>query len=76
MFGVNPWTLMTWMGHMTITETMRYVHVAIAHRRPARLTTRHDALFGQVRAAVLGSSLPPCHPPTRPRFDATRSSSS
>jgi integrase len=25
MFGVNPWTLMTWMGHKTITETMRYV---------------------------------------------------
>ncbi|MCU1278318.1 MAG: hypothetical protein JWM53_1864 [bacterium] len=34
MFGVNPWTLMTWMGHKTITETMRYVHVANAHRRP------------------------------------------
>jgi hypothetical protein len=33
MFGVNPWTLMTWMGHKTITETMRYVHVAHAHRR-------------------------------------------
>jgi hypothetical protein len=28
MLGVNPWTLMTWMGHKTITETMRYVHVA------------------------------------------------
>jgi hypothetical protein len=25
---------MTWMGHKTITETMRYVHVANAHRRP------------------------------------------
>jgi integrase len=34
MFGVNPWALMTWMGHKTITETMRYVHVANAHRRP------------------------------------------
>jgi integrase len=34
MFGVNPWSLMTWMGHKTITETMRYVHVANAHRRP------------------------------------------
>lgn len=34
MFGVNPWTLMTWMGHKTIAETMRYVHVANAHRRP------------------------------------------
>jgi hypothetical protein len=28
MFGVNPWTLMTWMGHKTITETMRYVHAS------------------------------------------------
>ncbi len=34
MLGVNPWSLMTWMGHKTITETMRYVHVANAHRRP------------------------------------------
>jgi hypothetical protein len=34
MLGVNPWSLMTWMGHTTITETMRYVHVANAHRRP------------------------------------------
>ncbi len=34
MFGVNPWSLMTWMGHKRIDETMRYVHVATAHRRP------------------------------------------
>jgi integrase len=33
MLGVNPWSLMTWMGHKTITETLRYVHVANAHRR-------------------------------------------
>jgi integrase len=33
MFGCNPWSLMTWMGHKTISETMRYVHVANAHRR-------------------------------------------
>jgi integrase len=33
MLGCNPWSLMTWMGHKTITETLRYVHVASAHRR-------------------------------------------
>lgn len=32
--GVNPWSLMTWMGHKTITEILRYVHVAGALRRP------------------------------------------
>lgn len=34
LFGVNPWRLMVWMGHKRIDETMRYVHVAEAHRRP------------------------------------------
>jgi len=34
MFGANPWRLMGWMGHKTITETMRYVHVAEDHMRP------------------------------------------
>jgi hypothetical protein len=33
MFGVNPWTLMTWMGHKRIDEAMLYVHVAANHRR-------------------------------------------
>ena len=33
LFGVNPWRLMTWMGHKRIEETMRYVHVAESHRR-------------------------------------------
>jgi integrase len=33
LFGVNPWTLMTWMGHKRIDETMLYVHVAAHHRR-------------------------------------------
>jgi integrase len=33
LFGVNPWRLMTWMGHKRIDETMRYVHVADGHRR-------------------------------------------
>jgi integrase len=32
-FGVNPWRLMTWMGHKRIDETMLYVHVAEQHRR-------------------------------------------
>lgn len=38
-FGVNPWRLMVWMGHKTVTETMNYVHVAENHRRelPAEL---------------------------------------
>ena len=34
MFGVNPWKLMTWMGHKRIDETMLYVHFAEAHLRP------------------------------------------
>ena len=33
MFGVNPWRLMTWMGHKQVTETMLYVHLAEQHRR-------------------------------------------
>ena len=33
MFGVNPWRLMTWMGHKRIDETMLYVHLAEQHRR-------------------------------------------
>jgi integrase len=33
-FGINPWRLMAWMGHKSITETMRYVHVAEMHGRP------------------------------------------
>jgi integrase len=33
MFGVNPWRLMTWLGHKRMEETMRYVHVADAHAR-------------------------------------------
>ena len=33
LFGVNPWRLMTWLGHKHIDETMRYVHVADSHRR-------------------------------------------
>jgi hypothetical protein len=28
MFGVNPWHLMTWMGHKQVIETMLYVHLA------------------------------------------------
>ena len=33
LFGVNPWRLMTWMGHKRIDETLRYVHVAETHAR-------------------------------------------
>lgn len=32
-FGVNPWRLMTWMGHKRVDETMLYVHLAEQHRR-------------------------------------------
>jgi hypothetical protein len=32
-FGVNPWRLMTWMGHKRIDETMLYVQLAEQHRR-------------------------------------------
>jgi integrase len=32
-FGVNPWRLMTWLGHKRMDETLRYVHVADDHRR-------------------------------------------
>lgn len=34
MFGVNPWRLMTWMGHKRIDETMIYVNFAGDHMRP------------------------------------------
>ena len=30
---MNPWRLMTWMGHKRIDETMLYVHLAEQHRR-------------------------------------------
>lgn len=33
LFGVNPWRLMTWLGHKRVDETMLYVHVASAHQR-------------------------------------------
>jgi integrase len=33
LFGVNPWTLMRWMGHKRIDETMLYVNLADNHRR-------------------------------------------
>lgn len=33
MFGVNPWELNSWLGHKSMEETMRYVHVAEHHRR-------------------------------------------
>ena len=33
-FGVNPWRLQAWLGHSTITMTMRYVHHFEEHHRP------------------------------------------
>lgn len=33
LFEVNPWRLMTWLGHKAITQTIGYVHVAESHRR-------------------------------------------
>lgn len=33
-FGVNPWRLQAWLGHTTITMTMRYVHHVEEHHRP------------------------------------------
>ena len=34
MFGVNPWSLQSWMGHKRIEETMIYVSYANAHKTP------------------------------------------
>jgi integrase len=46
MLGVNPWRLMTWMGHKRIDETLRYVHMAEGHPRdlPQQLL---DAVAGE-----------------------------
>ena len=30
-FGVNPWRLQAWLGHSTITMTLRYVHHVEEH---------------------------------------------
>jgi integrase len=45
MFGVNPWSLMSWMGHKRIEETMGYVHVAQNRRRelPAEILAAGEA---------------------------------
>lgn len=34
MFGVNAWTLMMWLGHRRIEETMLYVNLDRDHARP------------------------------------------
>jgi integrase len=34
MLGVNPWALMTWMGHKSMSQTLGYVELAHAHHRP------------------------------------------
>jgi integrase len=33
-FGVNPWTLMQWLGHKSIEQTLEYVNLAKQHQRP------------------------------------------
>lgn len=33
LFGVYPFVLQEWLGHKSMQETQRYVHVASAHRR-------------------------------------------
>jgi integrase len=45
MFGVNPWSLMSWMGHKRMEETMGYVHVAQHRRRelPAEILAVGEA---------------------------------
>jgi len=34
MFGAQPFKLMSWLGHKGLTMTLRYIHMAEAHRRP------------------------------------------
>jgi integrase len=46
-FGVNPWRLMTWLGHKHMDETLRYVHVAEAHRRETPLELM-EAAAGEI----------------------------
>lgn len=55
-FGVNPWTLMTWMGHKRIDETMLYVNLAHAHKRPVPpevLTAGQGEADPDVRALLM-----------------------
>lgn len=54
MFGANPWTLNAWLGHKTMEETMRYVHVAQTHARPvpAELARAGAGEHDQDRRAV------------------------
>ena len=35
---MNPWRLQAWLGHSTITMTMRYVHHVEEHHRPVPAT--------------------------------------
>jgi len=43
LLGVNPWSLMSWMGHKRIDETMGYVHVAERLPRAIPETILHAA---------------------------------
>lgn len=49
LFGVNPWRLQAWLGHSSMDQTQRYVHVAEAHARE---------LPAEVLAAGAGESDP------------------
>ncbi|MCU1282159.1 MAG: hypothetical protein JWM53_5705 [bacterium] len=43
LFGVNPWTLMRWMGHKRIDETMLYVEFA----NPIAKARRYEAALAE-----------------------------
>ncbi len=55
LFGVNPWSLQTWMGHKRIEETMLYVHVAKDHGReiPPEIRTAAEGENDPDRRIVL-----------------------
>jgi hypothetical protein len=53
MFGANPWTPMTWMGHKAIAETMRYVHVASVHSRPIPTGSWRPAQERQIQTGAI-----------------------
>jgi len=61
LFGVNPWSLQTWLGHKRIDETMLYVHVAQHHGRevPAPVRAAAEGVIdadGRVLAMLGGRS--------------------
>ena len=54
LFGVNPWRLMTWLGHKRIDETMRYVHVADGHRRDLPPDALADGNTNKAHESLVG----------------------